>query len=213
MCGMSSDMSDESVAALAVFGIFIMPIIGWIVVRMLSHRERIEMIRNGMVPPGKMSGRAWREASAASQQMGTVTPGPSRRKGWCDADVSVESERIILRKGIRLTFIGLALTIGLSFIGYSDGTFGPTWHPGPWLLGGLIPMFIGLAQVTSAMLAGATFGYVANGNGNGSGAVPPPYGEPFVAPHAAPPTYDGSYTYRPGDTQELRPPPHPPERF
>jgi hypothetical protein len=27
------------------------------------------------------------------------------------------------------------------------------------------------------------------------------------------PTYDSSYTYRPGDTAELRPPPRPPDRL
>ena len=58
-----------------------------------------------------------------------------------------------LRKGIMTTFIGVALLIGLSFIGYRDGT----WIPGPWLLGGLIPMFVGLAQVIGALLAGAEF--------------------------------------------------------
>jgi hypothetical protein len=42
--------------------------------------------------------------------------------------------------------IGLALLTGLSFIGYHNHgrAFGaPTIEPGPWLLGGLIPTFVG----------------------------------------------------------------------
>ncbi len=36
--------------------------------------------------------------------------------------------RYLLRKGITLTFIGFALTIGLSFIGFSDGGLGILAH-------------------------------------------------------------------------------------
>jgi hypothetical protein len=39
--------------------------------------------------------------------------------------------------------IGLALTVGMSFIGF-----------GPWLLAGLIPMFIGLARLLALLLQG-----------------------------------------------------------
>ena len=56
-----------------------------------------------------------------------------------------------LRHGIQVAFIGLALLIGLSFIGFHDGRY----VYGPWLLGGLIPMFVGIAQVISAVLSGA----------------------------------------------------------
>jgi hypothetical protein len=201
------DSSEGVVAALAIFGIFIMPVIGWIAVRWLAHRERMEMIRHGIVPPLKGRSRDWQRAAADATQ--AVPPGGSPG----EPDFTVAGERIALRKGIRLTFIGLALTIGLSFIGYSDGgPFGMSLHPGPWLLGGLIPMFIGLAQVVSSMLAGATIITVRR-----SGFTPPP--PPFIDPPFSPPpppgmpTYDSSYTYRPGDTAELRPPPRPPDRL
>jgi hypothetical protein len=199
-----SDSPEGDVAALAIFGIFIMPVLGWIAVRWLAHRERMEMIRHGIVPPIKTRTRDWQRTVAATQME------PPRGKS-CEPDFTVAGERIALRKGIRLTFIGLALTVGLSFIGYSDGgPFGMSLHPGPWLLGGLIPMFIGLAQVVSSLLAGATFS-----TGRGSGFTPPPFIDPPFAPPppAGMPTYDSSYTYRPGDTAELRPPPRPPDRL
>ena len=62
-----------------------------------------------------------------------------------------------LRRGIQVACIGLALLIGLSFIGFHDGRY----VYGPWLLGGLIPMFVDIAQIISAVLSGAQFGLVA----------------------------------------------------
>ncbi len=65
-----------------------------------------------------------------------------------------------LRRGISLTFIGLALLIGLSFVGYTGGRF----HLGPWLLGGLVPMLAGIAQIVIAFLGGARLhGWVHSG--------------------------------------------------
>jgi hypothetical protein len=202
-------MADLLVSLAAIFGIFIVPIAGWVAVRYLAHRERLEMIRHGMVPPvGKVRGRDWRNAASAAPAGVPPVMTPAQRNA-CDADVSLEGARIALRKGIRLSFIGLAITIGLSFIGYSDSPIGPMWHPGPWLLGGLIPLFIGLAQVTTALLSGAMLGI----GPTWRPTPPPPFPDSFgLPPNAAPPTYDSSYTYRPGDTQELRPPPYPPER-
>jgi hypothetical protein len=191
---------DGMVAFLAVFGIFVLPILGWIVVRYLAHRERMEMIRHGMAPAGKVRGREWRRAEMPEAPM----PGrPASDRKSCETDYSLAGQRIALHRGIRLTFIGLAITIGLSFIGYrDDGGVLPSIHPGPWLLGGLIPTFIGVAQVLSAVLAGATLG------GEPSGWQPSE--RPSVEP--PPPSYGSSYTYRPGDTQELRPPSSPPDR-
>jgi hypothetical protein len=121
------DSDGGGVAALAVFGIFILPVVGWIVVRYLAHRERMEMIRNGITPPpGRMRGREWRNSQNFGPPPGMPNmpnmPGPAMSKKSCDDDdFSLAAQRIVLRRGIRLTFIGLALTIGLSFIGYADG--------------------------------------------------------------------------------------------
>ena len=208
-------MDDGSVAALAVFGIFVMPVLGWIVVRWLAHRERMEMIRHGITPEARMRGGDWRRAQrAAGPVAGSGAGNGAGSRGRCDEDdFSEAGQRIVLRRGIRLSFIGIALTLGLSFIGYNDhGPLGPTWEPGPWLLGGLIPTFIGLSQVVSAVLSGASFGTGRHGPG---APYAPPFAEsppPTPPSYGAPPTYESSYTYRPGDAQELRPPPMPPER-
>ena len=91
------------------------------------------------------------------------------------------SAQYCLRKGIVTTAVGFALLIGLSFIGIrGDGVF----VPGPWLLGGLIPMFVGLAQIANAILAGAQFPR----SGVTIGPIPPPPpGSPPPPPSAPTP--------------------------
>jgi hypothetical protein len=107
-----------------------------------------------------------------------------------------------------LALIGLAILIGLSFIGYdTNGPFNsPQLHPGPWLLGGLIPMFVGIAQIIVALLSGARFGV-----GPRSGPPPPYPGAP--GPQAPP----GPHAYGPeprthSGYDELKRPVPPPER-
>ena len=76
-----------------------------------------------------------------------------------------------LRRGVQVAFIGLALLIGLSFIGYHGD--GPP-HYGPWLLGGLIPLFVGIAQVISAIMSGARIGGETAGRPRASDRPPGP---------------------------------------
>jgi hypothetical protein len=103
------------------------------------------------------------------------------------------------------------LLIGLSFIGYhgGDGFMSPaSIHPGPWLLGGLIPMFVGIAQIIIALLSGAQFGV----------SVPPIAGGPRGGPMPPPPS-QRSYGAPPQPGQpgvhyeELARPVKPPERL
>lgn len=54
--------------------------------------------------------------------------------------------RPFLRWGIIITALGLALTVGLYPIGFFAGDGYPL-HLGPWMLGGLIPLFLGLGLV------------------------------------------------------------------
>jgi hypothetical protein len=151
---------EDTVVPIVIVGIVIgLPIVAWIISRVLAHRERIEMIRHGLLPPPdpgvpRPSGTRWHQG---------------RPSAW-DAESAHES----LRRGVKTTMLGLALLIGVSFIGYrTTGPLGvPTIDPGPWLLVGLIPTFIGLAQIMVALLSGARFG--------------PPQGAP--PPSAAPPT-------------------------
>ena len=56
------------------------------------------------------------------------------------------SSKRLLRWGIVITTIGLALTIGLYLIGFSYASNYPL-NLGPWMLGGFVPLFLGLGLV------------------------------------------------------------------
>jgi hypothetical protein len=149
--------------------------------RVLSHRERIEMIRRGMTPPD-LGGRSLdaidrlrtRERPYASASQ----PPPWIAAEW-QTSLELDAHRS-LRRGIMTALIGLAILIGLSFIGYSSsGGFlnGPKIEPGPWLLGGLIPMFVGIAQIIVALLSGARIPWPSDqppNRGDLPWTVPPP---------------------------------------
>ncbi|HUY41541.1 MAG TPA: DUF6249 domain-containing protein [Candidatus Dormibacteraeota bacterium] len=110
--------SDSTIALVAVVCVIALPIVAVILFRVFSHRERMEMIRHGYVPPVQYDGN------------------------------------LQLRRGISVTFIGIALTIGLAFIGYNGDGFGGRFVLGPWLLGGIIPTFVGIAQIVGSLVAG-----------------------------------------------------------
>ncbi len=57
-----------------------------------------------------------------------------------------------LRWGILITGLGLALSLGLYPIGFSAGEDYPL-HLGPWMLGGFVPLFLGLGLVLLYFLA------------------------------------------------------------
>lgn len=194
---MDDGPSGTGVAIFAIFCIFGLPVLAWIATRLMAHKERIEMLRQGYVP-NTPNAKQW----AAGPPMAPTRQQPA------ETDWSPQAAYCTLRRGINVTMVGFAITIGLSFIGYDGGT---SWHPGPWLLGGLIPMFVGLAQVIIALLSGATLGPPRGWSATPTATPPPFYAEtPQAAP--TPPTYDSSYTYRPGERQELRPPSSPPDR-
>lgn len=52
----------------------------------------------------------------------------------------------LLRWGILITALGLALSIGLYPIGFSSGESYPLGL-GPWMLGGFVPLFLGLGLI------------------------------------------------------------------
>lgn len=193
-------MSDNSVAALVVFFIFGAPITAWIVSRVLAHQERIEMIRRGMIPPpgvmhgfnAKMPPPVWGPGMGAAPG---PMPGPAPVS---QADFYYAQTQ--MRKGVRLTLIGFALVIGLGTIGPLSGIS----YFGPWLLGGLIPMFIGIAQVINATMHGAQIPGFGTTWGPRSGVgqyVPPPPPPSGATPPPQPPP--GPYAWRPGPTPEI----------
>lgn len=51
-----------------------------------------------------------------------------------------------LRWGILITGLGLALSLGLYPIGFSAGDVYPL-HLGPWMLGGFVPLSLGLGLI------------------------------------------------------------------
>ena len=177
-------MGDILIPLFAIFFLFGGPVIAFIVVRVLRHQERMELLRRGIIPPDQGWGgrRGWYPGQTAwQQQQAQQQPGrpPFRAGPWPGACGSDDDDpQRILFKGIRLALIGLAILIGLSFIGGTPGT--PDFHGGPWLLGGLIPMFVGVAQIIIAVLSGAQL----PGVQPGATIIPPPPGP--VAPPPPP---------------------------
>lgn len=195
------------------------PIAAWIISRVLAHQERMEMLRRGFAPPPdpRMMRKAMKYGygSYQQQQPGTVPPPnwtpPPSPFGY-DTGYYAQQQ---LRRGIQVAFIGFALLIGLSFIGYHGGQY----VYGPWLLGGLIPMFVGIAQIISAVLSGAQIGSFGGRGGVGGTTTfgpaessEPPQGAPTATSNMPPPP--GSYGgWRPGPTPEIPKPSPPPDRF
>ena len=52
----------------------------------------------------------------------------------------------LLRWGIVISGLGIALSLGLYLIGFSAGDNYPL-HLGPWMLGGFVPLFLGLGLI------------------------------------------------------------------
>ena len=218
-------MSDDSfVPVVGILVLFGLPISYAIVSRVLAHQERIEMLKRGIVPPPDPKwAKRWAKhgwyappPSYGAQQQPGAGQQPSnfqmpQNGNGCDYPFSQYSADRYLRKGITVAMIGMALLIGLSFI--SLGT------PGPWLLGGLIPLFVGIAQIIIALLSGARFGgltmVAGPPPGPGMGQNP---GQQYQQAQAQPPPFaakrdvsSGPYAWRPGPTAELEPPPNPPD--
>ncbi|HTV93184.1 MAG TPA: DUF6249 domain-containing protein [Verrucomicrobiae bacterium] len=195
-------MNDDFVGALAILLIFGAPIAAWITTRVLQHNERMEMIRRGMVPP---PGPMPRSMPPPTWHPGPMPPPNVAGKGYPAYDDYYYAQRQ-MRKGITLAFIGFAIFIGL-------GSIGPLAHlgfAGPWLLGGLIPMFVGIAQVVNAWLNGARIpGFTPGAYGPPHSTFVPPPGGGSSAPQPPP---AGPYAWRPGSTPEIERPVPPPDQ-
>jgi sterol desaturase/sphingolipid hydroxylase (fatty acid hydroxylase superfamily) len=57
----------------------------------------------------------------------------------------------LLHWGILVTGLGIALSLGLYFAGFDSAASYPL-HLGPWMLGGLVPLFLGLSLILSHFL-------------------------------------------------------------
>lgn len=63
-----------------------------------------------------------------------------------------KSGKGLLRWGIVVASIGFALSIGLYTIGFDSASRYPL-HLGPWMLGGFIPLFLGIGLILVHYLA------------------------------------------------------------
>ncbi len=169
----------------AVICIFGLPVAAFIVSRVLAHQERIEMIKHGIVPPPNPRDlRRYAKYGAPfvpPPQAGPQTPPDVNAQLYAYEQAGAQAQ---LRKGIVVAFVGLALLIGLSFIDIG--------RPGPWLLGGLIPLCVGVAQIVIAVMSGARFA------GFGIPYNPPPINGNTAAQQAPRDVSPGTYSYRPG---------------
>ena len=192
-------MPEDIIGALAVVCIFGLPVLGWIVSRVLAHQERMEMLRRGVMPPP--NARDMRRAMKYGWTPGAVQQAQPNHYDYYPQDLYAQQQ---LRKGMQVAFVGLALLIGLSFIG------GSPWQPGPWLLGGLIPLFVGIAQIISAVLNGASFGppSARQSFGPGPSATTGTAGPQNAGAMPSGPAYGG---WRPGSTPEIEKPASPPD--
>jgi hypothetical protein len=187
----------------AIFFIFGAPVAAWIISRVLAHQERMEMLRHGIVPPP--NARDMRKAMKFGWTPNAAQQSAPPNQYFCEPDFYAQQQ---LRRGIQIAFIGFALLIGLGFIGYrSDGQY----VYGPWLLGGLIPMFVGIAQIVGAVLSGASFGPQTMRQRFGPADSPGVASAPGTASNSGRtpgPTYGG---WRPGSTPEIEKPASPPD--
>lgn len=197
------DNGETLIPLFAFFFVFGAPCAVWLVSRVLAHRERMEMLRMGVVPPP--NARDMRRAMKQGWTPG-MTPQGMSNQYFDYPDFYAQHQ---LRRGVQVAFIGLALLIGLGFIGYhGDGTF----VYGPWLLGGLIPLFVGIAQIIGAVLGGASFGPVSArqqfGPPPGPGTSSAPAGDNTGSAMPPGPAYGG---WRPGPIPEIEKPASPPD--
>lgn len=202
-----SSNADDFAAIIAILCIFGLPMAYAISSRYFAHQERLAMIQRGMAPPPdsrwakRAAKQGWFDPSAANAHQAFQSYDPYGYAEW-------QANRA-LRKGITLAMIGFALFVGLFFI--------DPFRPGPWLLGGLIPLFVGIAQIMIAVLGGARFGPFGLGG-------PPPgpgigQGQSSQYQQPPPPPFSGEqrdvtqgpYAWRPGPTTELEKPPSPPD--
>ena len=206
-------MSGEAVGALAILVLFGGPIAAWIVHRVFAHAEYMAMIRNGMTPPPDP--RAMRRAARAGWNpppagepwaaAPTVSAPPPIPNAY--GEYSGYYAQRQLHRGMVTAFVGLAILIGLT-MGLGRG---------PWMLGGLIPMFVGIAQIITAILSGAQFGIPAQSGGPAPGFSQPSQPGAFGGTQQRqtqappPPTPDGYGAWRPGSMPSIEKPASPPE--
>ncbi|MBV8148158.1 MAG: hypothetical protein JO092_03610 [Candidatus Eremiobacteraeota bacterium] len=198
------DQAEIIVPVAFFFFVVGLPVTIWGLSRVFAHQERMEMIRRGIAPQfPPPDPRTFRKAMkyGAWPPPGGMPPGSYTP--FYDPGYYAQYQ---LRRGIYVACIGFALLIGLSFIGYRGGEY----VYGPWLLGGLIPLFVGIAQIIGAVLSGARIGSFGPLPGPGPYRGSEPESTPMAnATGVVPP--DPYAGWRPGPAPEIEKPPGPPD--
>ena len=83
-------MDDNLIPVLGIICLFGLPMVGWILGRMMKHRERMEMLRMGMIPPP--DGRGWRNRDR-------FAAGPSVPPPWTSAQGPIRVRLVRLSSG------------------------------------------------------------------------------------------------------------------
>ena len=195
---LAADDSSNAVAVIGILVIFGAPMALWMLSKIHAHQERMAMIQRGMAPPPG--------PGVPPPPPPGFYPGP----GMVPPQDYLYAQRQLSR-GIQVACIGFALLIGLGSIGGSHHLLGP------WLLGGLIPFFVGVAQIINAYLNGArlpNFGGQPFGGPHQGYSQPQPPGQAQQPqrPGPVPPPGNGPYGWRPGPTPEIERPVPPPEK-
>jgi hypothetical protein len=219
-------MDSNVIPVVAIFFVFGAPITAWIVSRVLAHNEYMAMISRGITPPP--DARAWRRAQregwvpppgAPTQPTGQWAPPPPPPFGYTGTPPMAPPNQYSdyyhvyaqrrLSKGIMVAMVGFALYLGLGFLDGHHGFGGPA-------IPGLIVMFVGMAQIISSVLAGATIGAPSTPVGGPTqGSRPGSFG-PASAPQPPPPPPPAGappYGWRPGDVTQIEKPAGPPVLF
>jgi hypothetical protein len=131
---------DQTIPCLGFLGFFTIIFGSLVLIRWFRHREIIAMVDKGLLPEqyAQPPSEGWGRFSLVIEDDITQPPRAGRGRrlvGW----------------GIALAALGLALMIGLWPIGFVADRSYPLYF-GPWMLSGLIPLFIGLGLLITYYL-------------------------------------------------------------
>jgi hypothetical protein len=131
---------DPVVPCVGFLGFFTIIFGTLVLVRWFRHREIMAMVDKGLLPEQYMQ-----SSSAGSGRFSVVIEDDITRP------LRAGRGRRLVGWGIALAALGLALMIGLWPIGFVAGRPYPFYF-GPWMLAGLIPLFIGLGLLITHYL-------------------------------------------------------------
>jgi hypothetical protein len=131
---------DQSIPCLGFLGFLTIIFGSLVLIRWFRHREIIAMVDKGLLPEQYAQPSSAERGRFSLVIEDDITQPPSAGRG-----------HRLVGWGIALAALGLALMIGLWPIGFVAGRSYPLYF-GPWMLAGLIPLFIGLGLLITYYL-------------------------------------------------------------